>query len=68
MVEKCCECCSYSGGLVGGWWQWWKVSLYDTRGDDLGRRQRCHVLQGLVFGSLVLQNKQAARVSHKVET
>ena len=47
--------CAHSGWLVGGRRQRWERILYHTRGDDLCRWQRCHVLQGFVFGRLILQ-------------
>lgn len=59
-MEICLNCkenkwCAHSGWLVGGRRQWWKMILYHTRGDDLCRRQCCHVLQGFVFRRLILQ-------------
>ncbi len=52
---------AHSGWLVGGRRQRRKVILYHARGDDLCRRQCCHVLQGFVFRCLILQRETEDR-------
>ena len=46
---------SYPGmWRVGGLWQWGQLALDQAGRHNLSGRQCCHVLEGLVFGGLVL--------------